>query len=313
MWITTAAVSADWTARWTPDEESGSSASAEPVAAADLSRQRAGRVAGGQTSGQARRRTHDAGGFDEPHVAGDGIGSEYPPCRGIDEHGHLAPRNAVTRRRTWRRPYPTFVDRHDGWPVGCHVPAAGHSEQRVGPRVPKVRPTPAGVDDEACAHRRPVAVERDLPARPEAPATHGVAPGDRHTELQRSVEEEGVEPVAIDEQRAPRHRANDARCFPCHCHRLGRRKSGLQHRPFCAGHRQQIQRRRGEDLACVCTTGATAIDHFDAIAELCQSSGDGRACRPRSDHRYVGYRCPVGDAHCSPSSENVTPARVSRA
>jgi hypothetical protein len=179
--------------------------------------------------------------------------------------------------------------------------------------VTKVRRAPAGVDDEACPHRRPVAVERDLPARPEAPAAHGVAPADRHTEFERSVEEEGVEPVAIDEQRARRHRANDTWCFPGNCHGRGCRKSRPPHRAVGAGHRQQIQRRRGKDLGCVRAARATAIHYLDAIAELCQSSGDGGTCGARSDHRDVGHRGPVVDAHCSPSPEKVTPARVSRA
>ena len=76
----------------------------------------------------------------------------------------------------------------------------------------------------------------------------------RCTELDCPVDEQGVEPVAVDEQGTRRHRAHAARCLPSDRHRLDRRKSGLSNQLVGPGHRQEIERRRGECLGSVRAT-----------------------------------------------------------
>ena len=298
VWITTAAVSAVWTARWTPDDESGSSASAASPTASQSDPQTslasaARRVAGGHTARQPSRWSARCRRPRRGARSGRPRRPERPP-RARDPR-RRSPRTIVVGRAVRRCPHPAVVDGDDGRPVEGDVPAAGDPEQRFraasdegSTGVRWHRPRTAR-EHRRPGHRRPSIDPARLRSADCAAALWQAWHDDRHTEFDGPVDEQGVEAVAVDEQRTWRHRADGRRRLPRDGHRLDRGKSRPSHQ------------RSAPVIANRSSVAAASVSHrcerrarprstmTHAIAELCQSSGDRRACRSCADHGDVGH------------------------
>ncbi len=296
VWITTAAVSADLdcpldTGRREWIERQRRVSDGEPVGAADLARQRGSwrrwrshRPPAGPLAARCRRSRRGA------RSGRPGRTPSARHARGIHEHGHFAtgspsaddgPGAAHTQ--------PSSTATTVG-PVECDVPATGDPEQRIGPRACDEGSTGARWHRPRTArkHRRPVTVDLDLPAfmrwrlrctccgRRAGPSHRARRPG-RRAGRRTGRGRRAANPAASG---APGGGASHATVIASTAGNLACRTSWSA---------PVIAKRSSVAAASVSrsvrATGATAIDHDHAMAELSESSGDRRAGRSRRRSR----------------------------